>query len=104
MARKPRGRAARGARFDKADPAIDTAGAADENPPKPYTTGPLAPDSQSARDTTRGRTRLGVKRRKRATKHPATGKTVKRRFISYAAAAWVRWTTARWRPMPPAVP
>jgi hypothetical protein len=77
MARKPRGRAARGARFDKADPAIDTAGAADENPPKPYTTGPLAPDSQSARDTTRGRTRLGVKRRKRATKHPATGKTVK---------------------------
>jgi hypothetical protein len=77
MARNPRARAARGARFDKTDPAVDTAGAFDERPDRPYAIGPLAPESQSAWDGRLGRTRRGVKRPKRPTKRPATGKAVK---------------------------
>ena len=77
MPQNPKARPARGARFDKADPAVDTAGARDERPGRPSARGPLAPDSQSARDGQIGRTRKGVPGPKRATKRPATGNVVK---------------------------
>jgi hypothetical protein len=77
MAPNPRSRAARGAKFDKADPAVDTAGAFDERPDRPYAIGPLAPGSQSAWGNELGRERRGVRGPKRPTKRPATGKVVK---------------------------
>jgi hypothetical protein len=77
MPRNSRARSARGARFDKTDPAVDTAGAADERPDQPYAIGPLAPGSQSAWDSQLGRDRRGVRKPKRAKKRPATGKVAK---------------------------
>lgn len=77
MPRNPKARAARGAKFDKASPAVDTAGARDERPGQRTAIGPLAPETQSARDSQIGRTRRGVPGPKRATKRPATGKVVK---------------------------